>query len=384
MTATVNLLAPGPYLSFQTRNGNFTSDVNSLISGVTAGPQVLDLIEDGCIALSFNPYASPRDFIDCGDFGVNPFQRNIPGLASGGVISAAIAATPTYFADRFSMVGGASSAILASLVADSSLVGYNQCLKMSRQSGNTNTAPTNTQHVIETMDSYRAQGQTMTLSLFAKLGANYSGGPVSVQVAYGTGVNQSAALLASGSWAAQANALLTTQVMTNGWVRYQWSFLMPANASQIGIQVGYTPSGTAGADDSISFQDWQLEIGATASQPERLDAQITLEIAQRFAWVTPEPAAGVVVGAGMNPTASTQLVYMATPVQFIKAPTVTVSAGSFKTNQANTATATTVTPGATHTANAISVNGNSAGTAGSATMLQGGGGAGWILASADF
>jgi hypothetical protein len=63
---------------------------------------------------------------------------------------------------------------------------------------------------------------------------------------------------------------------------------------------------------------------------------------------------------------------------------VTVSAGTFKTNQAGVATTTTITPGATHTPNAIAINGNSSGTAGQATMLQGGGGSGWILASADF
>ena len=61
-----------------------------------------------------------------------------------------------------------------------------------------------------------------------------------------------------------------------------------------------------------------------------------------------------------------------------------MAAGAFKTLQAGVATSTTIAAGATHTPNAISVNGNSAGTAGQATMLQGGGGAGWILASADF
>jgi hypothetical protein len=86
----------------------------------------------------------------------------------------------------------------------------------------------------------------------------------------------------------------------------------------------------------------------------------------------------------MNTGASAQVFYLATPVQFRSAPTVTVSAGSFKTNQAGTATATTITAGTTHTVNAISINGNSAGTAGGASLLQGGGGAGKIAASADY
>jgi hypothetical protein len=148
--------------------------------------------------------------------------------------------------------------------------------------------------------------------------------------------------------------------------------------------MSFTPSGTAGADDSIYINGVQLEIGPSASPFEHLDAQVVLEICQRYAWLVAEPAAGVVVGAGQNTGASSQLFYMATPVQFMKAPTVTVAGGSFKTNQAGTATATTITPGATHIVNAISINGNSSGSAGQATMLLGGGGSGWILASADF
>ena len=166
--------------------------------------------------------------------------------------------------------------------------------------------------------------------------------------------------------------------------RYQFTGVVPTTASQLGVLFSFTPSGTAGADNSVSINGVQFEIGASASPFERIDAQVVLEICQRYAWVMPEPASGVVLGAGANTSSSAQLFYMATPVQFLKAPTVSVAAGSFKTNQAGTATATTITAGATHTPNAISINGNSSGTAGQATMLQGGGGSGWIVASADF
>jgi hypothetical protein len=67
------------------------------------------------------------------------------------------------------------------------------------------------------------------------------------------------------------------------------------------------------------------------------------------------------------------------------APTVTVSAGQFKFNLAGTATAVgSFAPGSTHTPNYISVTGNASGTAGQGTLLQGGGGNGFIQASADF
>jgi type III secretory pathway component EscT len=166
--------------------------------------------------------------------------------------------------------------------------------------------------------------------------------------------------------------------------RYAFTGVVPSTATQLGVLVTWTPSGTAGTADGVYLNLFQLELGASASPFEKEDVQIILEECQRYAWMTAEPAAGVVVGMGMNTSSAAQLVYMATPVQFFKAPTVTVAAGSFKTNQAGTATATTITPGSTHTPNAISINGSSTGTAGQAAALIGGGGSGWILASADF
>ena len=380
----LNYLAPSPYASFVTRNGAYQADVNALISNVPAGAQALDLLEEGCVPLAFSPFANFRNLIDGGDFSINPFQRNVPGLASGGVITTAIAATPTYFADRFFAAGGASSAVLLAAVADTSVVGFNQSLKVSRQSANAATSTISCGQVIETFDALRCQGQTVTLSFWAKAGANYSGGPLTVQIVSGAGTNQSAATLVASSWTGFGFVVNTTQALTSGMVRYQFSGVVPTGATQLGVLFSYAPAGTAGADDSFSLNGVQLEIGASASPFERIDAQVVLEICQRYAWLQPEPAAGVVVGAGLNSSAAAQIIYMATPVQLLKAPSVTVGAGSYKTNQAGTATATTITPGTTHTANAISINGNSAGTAGQATLLQGGGGTGWILASADF
>jgi hypothetical protein len=380
----LNYLAPASYASFVTRNGAFQADGNGLVSNVGAGPQALDLLEAGCVPLAFNPFANFRNLIDGGDFSINPFQRNIPGLASGGVIASPIAANPTYFADRFFACGAASSAILAAASPDVSVEGFNQSLKVSRQAGNASTAAINFGQVIETFDSLRCQGQTVTLSFWARAGATYSGGALTAQVVAGGGVNQSAASLVAGTWTSPASVIGATQALTSSMTRYAFTGVVPAAATQLGVLLSFTPSGTAGADDSISINGVQLEIGPSASPFERIDAQVVLEICQRYSWAIAEPAAGVVIGAGMNTGASAQLFYLATPVQFLRAPAVTVSAGSFKTNQAGTATATTISPGATHTPNAISVSGASAGTAGQATLLLGGGGAGWILASADF
>ncbi len=380
----LNYLAPAPYASFVTRNGAFQADANGLISNVGSGVQAVDLIQVGCVPLAFNPFANFRNLIDGGDFSINPFQRNVPGLASGGVIVTPIAATPTYFADRFFACGGASSAIVTAVVSDTTVQGFNRSLKVSRKSGNNNLSTIFFGQVIETFDSLRCQGQTVTLSFWARSGATYSGGPLTAQVVEGNGTNQSAANLVAGTWTGASYVVNAQQTLTSTMTRYQFTGVVPSNSTQLGVLLSFTPSGTAGGDDSTVINGVQLEIGPQASPFERLDPLAVLEICQRYAWAIPEPAAGVVVGVGANTGAAAQVFYIATPVQLLKAPTVTVAAGSFKTNQAGTATATTITPGAAHTTNAISINGASAGTAGQATLLQGGGGSGWIIASADF
>lgn len=326
-----------------------------------------------------------RNILDGGDFSVNPWQRNVAGLATAGVLTADIANTVTYFPDRFFAVGGASSAIKLSKIADATVQGFSVACKFQRKAANANVADINFGQVCETADSIRMQGQKATISLWAKAGANWSGLALRVRLFSGTGTDDTAANMVAGSWAGSTTPIDdSTTVPGSSWQRYQFTGTVPTGGTQLGILLGYTPVGTAGADDSISFMGIQLEAAPAASPFEHRDVQVELEICQRYAWLTTEPAAGVVVGAGMNTTTAIQVFYMATPVQFRAAPTVTVSAGTFKTNQANTATATTITPGTTHTTNAISVNGNSAGTAGQGTLLQGGGGSGWILASSDY
>jgi hypothetical protein len=334
--------------------------------------------------------STPMNFkngFDGGDFTVNPMQRNVAGLASGGVLSSAIANTVTYFADRWFGVGGASSSLLMALVTDTSVPGFNNALKHYRSSGS-DVAALYFGQVMETADSYRFQNQTVTVSFWAKKLAGYSGGNVTVQLASGTGSNQSAANLVAGSWTGQANTINSSVALTTTMTRYSFTSaaVVPATATQLGFMMNWTPTGSgSGSTDGIQVNGFQIEIGNVATSFEHRDAQVELEICQRYSWLINEPASGVVVGAGMINGTNAELIYMATPVQFYKAPTVTLTAGSWKFNIAGTSTtAAGLAAGSTHTPNAISVVGTTTATSGQGTLLQGGGGTGYILASADF
>lgn len=367
------------------------TDSNGNLLGITTGAP-------GGSSLGIAPPVNFRNVLDGGDFTVNPFQRNIPGLATANVITTPVTNTPTYFADRFFAVGGASSSILMAAVADTSLVGFAQSLKFSRSVGNANTAVIYFGQVMESQDAIRLQGQQVTLSFWVKPGVNFSGTGMTVQLVSGTGNNQSAATLVAGSWTGQANvinATLTyvgapagTQALVpgSGLTRVQFTATVPAASTQLAVLLSYTPVGTAGADDSLTFQGFQLEQAPFATPFEHRDIQVELEICQRYAWLTAEPAAGVVVGMGAMNSTTAAIIYMATPVQLRAAPTVTVAAGSFHAAPAGATASGTIAAGSTHTPNAITVNVGTVttSTAGFGTPLVGGGGQGWILASADF
>jgi hypothetical protein len=388
---TVQMQTSAPYAQFETHEGNrYQADINGLVS--VAPNDVGDLLNSG--ATLFNPLllANYRNILDGGDFSINPWQRNIPGLASGGVIATPISNTPTYFPDRwFAASASSAGAVLMSAVADTSIPGFSTNCKVQRASGNANTGNVYFGQVLETADCVRLQNQTVTLSFWAKAGTAFSDpdGTLDVYLYSGTGTNQSAAGLIAGSWSNQTalvNGAVTGAALTTSMQRYQFSATVPANATQLGVLFGYGPSGTAGSDDSFSMQGIQLEIGTQAGSFEHRDVQVELEICQRYNWTSAEPAAGVIVGVGgAVAAANNQVFYMATPVQMLKAPSVTLAAGSFKVAAAAAAaTATGMAAGTTHTPNAISIVSTLTQTVGLSATLQGGGGSGYIMASADF
>jgi hypothetical protein len=370
------VMATGPQNSGQT----YTADP---LGFVAVDPRDVPVLRAG-FTVSPPPSNNFRNLFDGGDFAVNPFQRNIAGLASSNVISSAISNTVTYFADRWFAVGGASSAILMGSAADASVTGFGTALQLTRQSANSNLAAINFGQVLESADCYRCQGQQITVSFWAKALANYSGGAVTLTVVTGTGSNQTAANMIAGSWTGSAT---TTATFTPGTLmaRQSMTAVIPASTTQIGFYLTWTPTGTAGAADGLQLNGFQFEVGPSASAFEHRDIQVELEICQRYAWVIAEPASAVIIGAGTTITANNQTYYMATPVQFYKAPTVTVSAGSFKVAAgAAFAAASSLTAGTTHTPNAISVTTTNTAAAGIGALLGGGGGSGYIIASADF
>jgi hypothetical protein len=329
--------------------------------------------------------ANFRNLLDGGDFTINPFQRNIPGLASANVLSAAITSTVGYFADRWFGVGGASSAILFAKDSDASVPGFGTALRFQRQSANANTAPLNCGQVLETLDSIRLQGLPVVFSGFLYAGANYSGGNVTIQVISGTGTDQSAANMVAGSWTGQTVVATLAFTPTNAAQPFVLTGTVPINATQIGVLFTWTPTGTAGSNDFVRLLGLQLELGTSPSNFEHRDIEVELALCQRYALIIAEAAAGVSQGAGGVATATNVVNFTITlPTPMRAAPTVSVTVGTFKAHLGAAAVAATgLTANATHTPVVVGLNCTATATAGQGAILEGGGGSGFIVVSAD-
>lgn len=182
------------------------------------------------------------------------------------------------------MAGGSQSGTF-SRVAITDLSGFNYCAKLQRTAAGTNTANIQMGQAIETLNCADLAGQTVTLSFYLKAGANFSasGSNAFVQFASGTGTDQSFSNMTGTLWTGQVNIVnFAAQQITTSWVRYSYTATLGATVSQLGFEVGWTPTGTAGADDALYITGVQLEKGGTATSFDYRPYGTELALCQRY------------------------------------------------------------------------------------------------------
>jgi hypothetical protein len=160
--------------------------------------------------------------------------------------------------------------------------GSQYCLRHGRIAGDTLTGALLVGQIIESVNMADLQGQTVTLSFWARTGANYSGGSLTVAVVTGTTADEGAAGFVSG-WAGISNSPLnTTQAITSTATRYTFTGTVPSNALEIFFYLVWTPTGTAGAADYIEITGVQLEPGTKATPYEFVTFSDQLAQCQRY------------------------------------------------------------------------------------------------------
>jgi hypothetical protein len=214
------------------------------------------------------------------------------------------AASFLYWADRwFGSRSAGTSGAKVKYVSASGLDGLPNAFRIQRDSGNTSTNDLYACYDLETKDSVRYAGQTITLSFYARAGANYSptSSQINVKLASGTGTDQGGyATTWTGSTYVVNNV---NQAITTSWVRYSFTGTVASSANQLGLILTMTPTGTAGAADYADFTGFQIDLGSVAQPYRRAGGTIQGELAacQRYYEVSYEmgTVAGTSTAEGM-------------------------------------------------------------------------------------
>lgn len=193
--------------------------------------------------------------------------------------SAAIVSGSYVALDRWLIYSGGNSGVMSQVA--SGLAGFQYALKIQRNAGQTSVSGLQINQALETVNSIPLQGQTVTLSFYAKAGANFSGGVLNPFVATGTGTDQAA--LNIGSWTGNTFVVnANTPALTTTWTRYSYTGVVPSNATQIGVAINASFTGTAGVDDSYYVTGVQLEVGSAATPFEYRPYGMELALCQRY------------------------------------------------------------------------------------------------------
>jgi hypothetical protein len=156
------------------------------------------------------------------------------------------------------------------------------CARVQRNSGETGVLNTNFLQPIETTNSIPFVGKTVTLSFYARKGANYSStsNALTAALVSGTGTDQNPL----NSYTGASATAETSFTLTSTWQRFTISGNTPTTATEFYVNFAHTPVGTAGADDYFEITGVQLELGSVATPFARAGGSIGGELAlcQRY------------------------------------------------------------------------------------------------------
>jgi hypothetical protein len=237
-----------------------------------------------------------------------------------------------YGADRWASYRGgfaSGSTVSRQLTGDTTnLPNIQYCARVQRDSGNTSTQTIFITQIFESVNSIPFAGKTVTLSFYARRGANYSGTSnlMITQLSTGTGTDQTI----WGGFTGQTNAIDSTATLTTTWQRFTFTGTLASNITQLSMQIAVNPTGTAGAADFFEVTGVQLETGSVATQFKTYAATLQGELSacQRYYQRKASTANYQPYSMGFNYNTTQSTWVMALPVTMRTSPTMGFSAAS--------------------------------------------------------
>ena len=170
----------------------------------------------------------------------------------------------TYTADRWSCYRGATGVTVSrQLVSDTTNLPFIQyAARVQRDSGNTSTVIPYLSQNFETVNSIPFAGKTLTVSFYARAGANYSSTSslLQIQLLSGTGTDQ--------NWLGYTGtvfAINTGKTLSTTWQRFTATATIETTATELALVVSPTNlTGTAWANDWFEVTGVQIDVGNVA------------------------------------------------------------------------------------------------------------------------
>jgi hypothetical protein len=186
----------------------------------------------------------------------------------------------TYTSDRWSTGrSGSPLTITRQATGDTAnLPNIQYCARVQRDSGNTSTGPGYIIQPIESSNSIPFAGKTVTLSFYARKGADYSttNSWLNPSLWSGTGIDQNP----WSGYTNTANIINSNVILTTTWQRYEITATVGSTATELLVQFGFSPIGTAGTNDYFEITGVQLEVGSLATPFSRAGGDIQGELAK--------------------------------------------------------------------------------------------------------
>ena len=280
ITSTSNYLLQGNIITGSTANtsisipvsGDLTQSIGVFTlnnTGVTAGTYsspIITVNSKGLITSVSSGYTTNLLY----NGGFQLYQRSI------GSRSLSIAASTTaYTFDRWQIKTQTNQAAVVS--SQNNTISGDYYCRVQRNSGQTGTGIMYFGQSLTRNMSVSAIGNVCTVSLIARAGGNFSptSGTITVNLIYGTGTSDISGI--SGAFTGSSNAIQSNINLTTTFTSYSFtSSAIPSNATQLCLQIYWTPTGTAGTNDYFDISNVQLEVNSTASKFSYVDYQTEL------------------------------------------------------------------------------------------------------------
>lgn len=245
----------------------------------------------------------PKNYLVNGHFRWWQDGQSFTGLANGGTVQ--------WTADQWmhwAPGGGGTPSYSVTRVA-ATMAGSAYGMKIQRAAGNTSTNSIHTAQILHSSEAAALAGKTVTFALNLSAGANFSAASsqVLLQVVSGTAADQGAATFLADAWTGKTILANTLKTISTTMAQVYVTVAVPSGCKELCLGVEWAPVGTAGADDSITIELAQVNVGSAPGEFEVLPDVVSLLHCQQFYRKTydPDVAPGTVTNNGALTWAST-------------------------------------------------------------------------------